>query len=230
MGQNNSEWGCPGLLGLYPCTWKPSHPTFEGTRMGTPPMKAHVGAEPKVLNNTAAKSLQSCPTLCDPIDSSPPGSPVPGILQARTLEWVAISFTGSTRQNKLFLLFSPDKCPFLFSLARLYFQYPDNSYYYTILCYTTTISCAQSVVGGYNSENSINTFSEWRDCFLWSSIAHPWSGTFWGSHCGSFGQLQWRNMGCSRMCTHRQTFHICWERKDWKLFSIIWQFSNNLFI
>ena len=37
-----------------------------------------------------AKSLQSCPTLCDPIDSSPPGSPVPGILQARTLEWVAI--------------------------------------------------------------------------------------------------------------------------------------------
>ena len=40
----------------------------------------------------AAKSLQSCPTLCDPIDSSPPGSPVPGILQARTQEWVAISF------------------------------------------------------------------------------------------------------------------------------------------
>ena len=39
-----------------------------------------------------AKSLQSCPTLCDPIDGSPPGSPVPGILQARTLEWVAISF------------------------------------------------------------------------------------------------------------------------------------------
>ena len=41
----------------------------------------------------AAKSLQSCPTLCDPIDGSPPGSPVPGILQARTLEWVDISFS-----------------------------------------------------------------------------------------------------------------------------------------
>ena len=40
----------------------------------------------------SAKSLQSCPTQCDPIDGSPPGSPVPGILQARTLEWVAISF------------------------------------------------------------------------------------------------------------------------------------------
>ena len=41
----------------------------------------------------AAESLQSCPTLCNPIDGSPPGSPVPGILQARTLEWVAISFS-----------------------------------------------------------------------------------------------------------------------------------------
>ena len=41
----------------------------------------------------AAKSLQSCPTLCDPIEGSPPGSPVPGILQARTLEWVAIAFS-----------------------------------------------------------------------------------------------------------------------------------------
>ena len=44
---------------------------------------------------TAAKSLQSCPTLCDPRDGSPPGSPVPGILQARTLEWVAISFSNA---------------------------------------------------------------------------------------------------------------------------------------
>ena len=43
----------------------------------------------------AAKSLQSCPTLCDPIDGCPPGSPVPGILQARTLEWVAISFSNA---------------------------------------------------------------------------------------------------------------------------------------
>ena len=43
----------------------------------------------------AAKSLQSCPTLCDPIDGSPPGSPIPGILQARTLEWIAISFSNA---------------------------------------------------------------------------------------------------------------------------------------
>ena len=48
---------------------------------------------PTVL--AAAKSLQSWPTLCDPIDGSPPGSPVPGILQARTLEWVAIAFSNA---------------------------------------------------------------------------------------------------------------------------------------
>ena len=46
-----------------------------------------------LLHSTAAKLLQSCPTLCDPIDSSPPGSYIHGILQARTLEWVAISFS-----------------------------------------------------------------------------------------------------------------------------------------
>ena len=45
--------------------------------------------------SAAAKSLQLCPTLCNPIDGSPPGSPVPGILQARTLEWVAISFSNA---------------------------------------------------------------------------------------------------------------------------------------
>ena len=46
-------------------------------------------------SSAAAKSLQSCPTLCDPIEDSPPGSPVPGILQARTLNWVAISFSNA---------------------------------------------------------------------------------------------------------------------------------------
>ena len=49
----------------------------------------------RLLFAAAAKSLQSCLTLCDPIDCSPPGSPVPGILQARTLEWAAISFSNA---------------------------------------------------------------------------------------------------------------------------------------
>ena len=56
----------------------------------------------------AAKSLQSCPTLCDPIDSSPPGSSVPGILQAKTLEWVAISISNACLHAK-----SLQSCPTL---------------------------------------------------------------------------------------------------------------------
>ena len=47
------------------------------------------------ISSTAAKLLQSCPTLCNPIDGSPPGSAIPGILQAKTLEWVAISFSNA---------------------------------------------------------------------------------------------------------------------------------------
>ena len=49
----------------------------------------------KTYTTTTTKSIQLCPTLCDPIDGSPPGSPVPGILQARTLEWVVISFSNA---------------------------------------------------------------------------------------------------------------------------------------
>ena len=67
----------------------------------------------------AAKSLQLCPTLCDPIDGSPPGPPVPGILQARTLEWVAISF--SNIHNGYLILF---KCYISFHL-QLYNNLPN---------------------------------------------------------------------------------------------------------
>ena len=68
---------------------KQSHPAELGMNWLTPKQYAHAAA--------AAKSLQPCPTLCDPIDGSPPGSPVPGILQARTLEWVAISFSNACK-------------------------------------------------------------------------------------------------------------------------------------
>ena len=60
-------------------------------------VEAHHVAGSDALAAAAAKSLQSCPTLCDPIDGSPPGSPVSGIPQARTLEWVAISFSNAWR-------------------------------------------------------------------------------------------------------------------------------------
>ena len=55
----------------------------------------YTNADSLCYTAAAAKSLQSCPSLCDPIDGSPPGSPVPGILQARTLEWIAISFSNA---------------------------------------------------------------------------------------------------------------------------------------
>ena len=58
-------------------------------------IEADVALDERDSAAAAAKSLQSCPTLCDPIDSSPPGSAVPGILQARTLEWVAIAFSNA---------------------------------------------------------------------------------------------------------------------------------------
>ena len=59
------------------------------------PFSVAEGLLPVLAAATAAKSLQSCPTLCNTIDGSPPGSPVPGILQARTLEWVAIFFSNA---------------------------------------------------------------------------------------------------------------------------------------
>ena len=78
------EWIAIFLLqGIYP-----------GIKLGSPALQADsLPSDPprKPLTAATAKSLQSCPTLCDPIDGSPPGFPIPGILQARTLEWVAIS-------------------------------------------------------------------------------------------------------------------------------------------
>ena len=68
---------------------EPRSPSLQVDSLPSEPAWAHVAAV------AAAKSLQSCPTLCDSIDSSPPSSPVPGIPQARTLEWVTISFSNA---------------------------------------------------------------------------------------------------------------------------------------
>ena len=77
----------------------PGDPPHQGLNLGLPQCRqtlptASPGKPNKKIAATA-KSLQSCPTLCDPIDGSPPGSPVPGILQARILEWVAIAFSNA---------------------------------------------------------------------------------------------------------------------------------------
>ena len=71
---------------MKPCIQKSSQPVIDELACWSLSIPAAAAA---------AKLLQSCRTLCDPIDGSPPGSPVPGILQARTLEWVAISFSNA---------------------------------------------------------------------------------------------------------------------------------------
>ena len=88
----NSAWP---LIGLSPFTllaheYNPFLTFFSGLTYSS--LQLHV-LNYNISAAAAAKSLQSCPTLCDPIDGNPPGSPVPGILQARTLEWVAIAFS-----------------------------------------------------------------------------------------------------------------------------------------
>ena len=79
----SSQWKSLSLVQLYVTPWNsPWNSPGQNTGLGS-----------HSLLQVVAKWLQSCPTLCNPIDSSPPGSSVPGILQARTLEWVAISFS-----------------------------------------------------------------------------------------------------------------------------------------
>ena len=93
----SSRVGCHFLLqGIFPT--QGSNPSLRHCRQmlycpshqGSPNIMVAAAAA-----TSAAKLPQSCPTLCDPIDGSPPGSPIPGILQARTLEWVAISFSNA---------------------------------------------------------------------------------------------------------------------------------------
>ena len=74
-------------------------PLFLGLGMASPPQwEGKIVTFNRSLLHTA-KSLQSCLTLCNPIDGSPPGSPIPGILQARTLEWVAVSFSNAWKRK-----------------------------------------------------------------------------------------------------------------------------------
>ena len=99
----NSGVGCHFLLQWW--KWKVKVKSFSRVRLLATPWTAAYQAPLSMGFSrqeywsgsaaAAAKSLQSCPTLCDPIDSSPPGSPIPGILQARTLEWVAIRFSNA---------------------------------------------------------------------------------------------------------------------------------------
>ena len=75
--------------------WIPSFHALDASGKPCPPNLPAVTTQNTSAAAAAAKSLQSRPTLCDPRDGSPPGSPIPGILQARTLEWVAIPFSNA---------------------------------------------------------------------------------------------------------------------------------------
>ena len=94
-------WICHGAIFGGSMSWIPSLVNDEQTRklrnVTQTLISNHfsMGMLPLLDAAAAAKSLQSCLTLCDPIDGSPPGSPIPGILQARTLEWVAIAFSNA---------------------------------------------------------------------------------------------------------------------------------------
>ena len=83
---------CSSACGIFPD--QRSNPCLLHWQVDSLPL-SHQGSPVYIYATATAKSLQSCPTLCDPIDCSPPGSAVPGILQARTLEWVAISFSNA---------------------------------------------------------------------------------------------------------------------------------------
>ena len=104
--QKSSLWYAPQLSGgSISAAWVSSGSTVSSSYSLTTP--------------AAAKSLQSCPTLCDPIDGSPPGSSVPGILQARTLEWVAIPFSNTWKWKMKVKLMTPGLLVFLFFLSFL---------------------------------------------------------------------------------------------------------------
>ena len=88
-----SPWGCKVLdMTEHACVHTHTH-THTHPPALFPLLRPSLRPWVEMVAAAAAKSLQSCLTLCDPIDGSPPGSPIPGILQARTLEWVAISFS-----------------------------------------------------------------------------------------------------------------------------------------
>ena len=108
----------------------------------------------------AAKSLQSCPTLRDPIDVSPPGSPAPGILQARTLEWVAISFSNAWKWNSESEV--AQSCPTLSDPMDC--SLPGSSIH----------GILQARVLEWGAITHVYIM-KWKDIVFWAKALHPWS-------------------------------------------------------
>ena len=124
----------------------------------------------------AAKSLQSCSTLCDPIDGSPPGSPIPGILQARTLEWVAIFFSNAWKSkvkvkslSRIWLLATPWTAAYQVPPSRGSSRQEHQSgvpleYNISGTCQSTTVVLKKNTYG-------IELQAELATFFLWNTIS-----------------------------------------------------------
>ena len=130
-----------------------------------------------LLITAAAKSLQLCPTLCDPIDSSPPGFPVPGILQARTLEWVAISFSNAWKWKvKVKLLSCVRLCATPPTRLLRPWDFPDKSTGVGCHCFMSLASVkytegwyrGMSEQGHWNTNNHEKLNSLSIECHFWS--------------------------------------------------------------
>ena len=143
-----------------------------------------------VLAAATAKSLQSCPTLCDPRDGSPPGSPVPGSLQARTLEWVAISFSNAQKWKvkvKSLSRVQPSATPWTAAFqAPLSMGFSRQEYWSGVTlpsllpCYRITINKCRRI--GKNGKSPLSKYhsNDWyRTEILWYMLKHTTNSKVW---------------------------------------------------
>ena len=138
-------------------------------------MPISVSFLPQELAAAAAKSLQSCLTLCDPIDGSPPGSPVPGILQARTMEWVATSFSTSTAYPTKF--YQPAWC-FILLFSLFIYHILKCILFHRIfkLLASIKISNRKAVELEHISFDNLNTGSNFSSIIYWFVTMLSWEG------------------------------------------------------
>ena len=118
----------------------------------------------------AAKSLQSCPTLCDPIDDSSPGSPVPGILQARTLEWVAIPFSNAWKWScsVVLTLSDPMDCSLPGSSIHVIFQ--ARGLEWGAIAFSKRVIKFYQIIFQAYWDVYVHFSAYWCDLFIWNYL------------------------------------------------------------
>ena len=144
----------------------------------------------------AAKSLQSCPTLCDPIDGSPPGSSVPGILQARILEWVAISFSNAWKWKVK--VKSLSRARFLATPWTAAYQAPPSMGFSGK---STGVGCQMSTIAGSCSKSGFSFIRSHQPVIR---VAVPFAfptvkeGSICSTSSPAFGGVSFLDFGCSK--------------------------------